>query len=223
MFAYEFAEDSGRVYEGFPLGAYHSWDTTGVGTPAKKFSARCVDFRVGRSWTWQEGASGDLRKERNPIMSATTFTTPTATTTTSPTNTTATNDAVRGDVTSRPRFWRAGLVSGAIASVATTLAVVAARAADVDVAIDGEQVPLASFAQLTMIGALIGVALARVFSRRAGNPRTMFVRTTVGLTALSIVPDFMVSATTGSRLVLALTHVVAAAIVVPALAARLHD
>lgn len=142
---------------------------------------------------------------------------------TAPSTTTTTYKSTHDHVTPRTRFWRAGLASGAVASVVTTLAVVAARAADVDVAIDGEEVPLAGFAQFTMIGALIGIALARVFSRRASNPRRTFVRTTVALTVLSIVPDLMVPATaTDSRLVLALTHVVAAAIIVPTLAARLR-
>lgn len=148
-------------------------------------------------------------------MSATTFTTAT---------TTNTNHATDLDATStaRTRFWRAGVVAGVVASLATSLMVVAARAADIDVAIDGEEIPLAGFAQFTMIGALIGIALAKVLSRRARNPRTTFLRTTMALTALSIVPDVIVSASTGSKVVLVLTHVVAAAIIVPALAARLH-
>ena len=48
-----------------------------------------------------------------------------------------------------------------------------------------------------------------------------FVVTTIVLTAMSIVPDVLADAQTATRLVLALTHVVAAAIVIPALASRL--
>ncbi len=72
-----------------------------------------------------------------------------------------------------------------------------------------------------MIGALIGVALARVLSRRATWPRSTFVRTTVALTALSIVPDLVIDASGGTKLVLILTHVIAAAIIIPTLATRL--
>lgn len=126
-------------------------------------------------------------------------------------------------VAPRYRLLSAGLVYGVVASIATSLVVVAARAADVQVAIDGERVPLYAFAQLTMVGALLGVLIAKVLSRRADRPRTTFVRTTVALTALSIIPDLLVSASTGSRIVLAATHVLAAAIIIPALAARLHD
>jgi hypothetical protein len=125
------------------------------------------------------------------------------------------------DVEPRRRVWPAGLVAGAVASAATTLIAVTARAADVDLAVDGQQIPLAGFAQMTMIGAVLGVVLAAVMGRRAHRPRRTFVRTTVALTALSIVPDVLVNASMASKLVLALTHVVAAAIIIPTLASRL--
>ena len=48
-------------------------------------------------------------------------------------------------------------------------------------------------------------------------------RSTLLLTALSIVPDVLADAQVSTRLTLALTHVVAAVIVIPALASRLSD
>jgi peptidoglycan/LPS O-acetylase OafA/YrhL len=140
-------------------------------------------------------------------------------TTFSPTSTVTQAQAV--ETAARPTFWKAGVVSGIAAAVATTLIAVAARAADVSLAVDGEKIPLLGFAQLTLVGALIGTVMARVMSRRARQPRRTFVVTTVVLTALSLVPDVTVDAPTSSKLVLMLTHVVAAAIVVPALANRL--
>ena len=53
--------------------------------------------------------------------------------------------------------------------------------------------------------------------------RNTFLRVTVALTALSIVPDVIADATVGTKLVLALTHVVAAGIIVPAIASRVAD
>jgi hypothetical protein len=47
------------------------------------------------------------------------------------------------------------------------------------------------------------------------------VRVTVALTALSIVPDVIVDADVATRLVLGLTHLIAAAVVVPMIARRL--
>jgi hypothetical protein len=123
----------------------------------------------------------------------------------------------------RPHLLRTGLVAGVVASVATTLAAVVARWAGADLAVAGERIPLNGFATLTMVGALIGVVLAAAFSRWADRPRAMFVRTTVVLTALSIVPDVIADATIATRAVLALTHVIAAVIIVPALASRLDD
>jgi hypothetical protein len=141
------------------------------------------------------------------------MTTITATNVTSPSTPTASSRSI----------WKVATVSGIAAAVATTLTVVVARAADVAVAVQDEQIPLFGFAQLTFVGALIGLALAKVLSKRARHPHRTFVRTTVVLTALSIVPDVIADASTGSKLVLALTHVMAATIVVPAIASRLAD
>ena len=140
-------------------------------------------------------------------------------TTFSPTTTFTQAPAV--ETPARPTFWKTGVVSGIGAAVATTLIAAAARAADISLAVDGEKIPLLGFAQLTLVGALIGTVMAKVMSKRARQPRRTFVVTTVVLTALSLVPDVTVDAPTSSKLVLMLTHVVAAAIVVPALANRL--
>jgi hypothetical protein len=137
----------------------------------------------------------------------------------------ATTDSAAGQAparTARARaLWVAGLVSGAVAAVATTLVAAAARAADVPLAIDGEEIPLLGFAQLTLMCAVVGTVLAAAFAKWARRPQHTFVVTTVALTAVSLVPDVIVDASTGSKLVLMLTHVVAAAIVVPTLAKRL--
>ena len=123
--------------------------------------------------------------------------------------------------TSRRALWTAGLVSGAVASAATTVMAAVASAADVALTIDGEEIPLFGFAQLTIFGAVIGTVLAWAFSKWASRPRRTFVVTTVVLTALSLVPDVIVDASLATKLVLMATHVVAAAIVVPSVAKRL--
>ena len=99
--------------------------------------------------------------------------------------------------------------------------VASARAADVAVAVQGERIPVVGFAHFTLVGALIGVLLAKALARRARQLRRTFITTTLVLTALSLVPDVIVDASTASKAVRMLTHVVAAAIVVPALASRL--
>jgi Family of unknown function (DUF6069) len=129
---------------------------------------------------------------------------------------------VRSTTTATRTLWKAGVVSGLVAAAATTTITAAiARAADIPLAVKGDPIPIAGFAQLTFVGAMLGLALAKVLSRRASNPRRTFVRTTVVLTALSIVPDFLADATTANKIVPAATHMVAAAIVAPSISSRL--
>ena len=117
-------------------------------------------------------------------------------------------------------LWRPALVCGAVAAAATTAIAAVADAAGVSFETDGEPIPLMGFAQMTLLGTLLGLVIARL-SRRAAHPRAMFVRITVALTALSLVPDFTMSFDAASRIVLVLAHMAAAAIVVPVLARRL--
>jgi hypothetical protein len=121
----------------------------------------------------------------------------------------------------RKPLWRVGARSGVIAAVATTVIAAVALAADVPLAVSGEQIPVPGFAQMTLLGAALGVVLAKALVRWTARPARNFVAATVSLTAASIVPDLTVDASTASRLVLIATHVVAAAIVIPALARRL--
>ena len=137
-------------------------------------------------------------------------------TTTLTTTPVTTSTAVAGV---RP-LWRAALVSGAVAAAVTTTIAAVAEAAGVSFESDGEPIPLLGFAQMTLLGTLLGLVIAR-FCRRAAHPRVVFVRITVALTALSVVPDLTMPFDTASRIVLVLTHVAAAAIVVPVLARRL--
>jgi hypothetical protein len=120
-----------------------------------------------------------------------------------------------------PRVWRVGLVAGIAAAAATTAIAAVAQAADVPLEMGGEAIPLAGFAQLTLLGAALGVLLAWVVRRRSARPRQRFVVATVALTALSCVPDVLADASAASKAVLIVTHLVAAAIVIPSIAARL--
>jgi Family of unknown function (DUF6069) len=108
--------------------------------------------------------------------------------------------------------WGSGLATGAIAAVVTTVVAVALRAAGVPLDVQGEQIPILGFAQLVLVATVIGIVLARRLSR------TAFLGTTVVLTVLSFVPDLLADTGTASKLGLMLTHVVAAAIVIPRLA-----
>jgi hypothetical protein len=121
------------------------------------------------------------------------------------------------------KLWRTGAQAGAGAAVATSAFAALADALGVSLKVSGESIPVAGFAQVTFVAAIVGTVLAVVLSRRAQRPMHTFVRTTVALTAISFVPDVLADAQTSTKLALAVSHVVAAAIVVPALASRLND
>jgi hypothetical protein len=114
-----------------------------------------------------------------------------------------------------------GVVAAALASAATTILAAAGNAAGIGLDVGGASIALSGFAVLTAFFSLIGVVLAVVLSRVARHPRSTFVRTTVVLTVLSLVPDVIVDAGTATKALLMLTHLVAAAIVIPAVARRL--
>ncbi|KQW48316.1 cell envelope biogenesis protein OmpA [Nocardioides sp. Root1257] len=138
-------------------------------------------------------------------------------TTYSPTSRTSATRATR-----RPTVWRHGLAASVVASVATTSLAAIASAAGVSFADStGASIPLAGFAQLTLMFSLLGVGLAAVMARRARRPRRTFVRTAIALTVLSYVPDLVVGFDAASAATLIGLHTVAACIVVPTLASRL--
>lgn len=115
----------------------------------------------------------------------------------------------------------AGVAAAAVASTATTVIAAAGSAAGISLDMGGEPVPVLGFGMLTAVFSLVGLALTAVLARRARHPQATFVRTTLVLTALSLVPDALADAAPSTKALLVLTHLVAAAIVIPALARRL--
>jgi len=122
----------------------------------------------------------------------------------------------------RQQVWKYGVAAAVVASVATTTLAAAASAGGISFAgRSGASIPLAGFAQLTLIFSLLGVGIAAVLARKAHRPRATFVRTAAVLVALSFVPDLTFGFDAGSAATLIALHTVAAAIVVPTLAGRL--
>ena len=124
--------------------------------------------------------------------------------------------------TERQPVWKRGVAAAVVASVATTVLAAVASTAGISFAdSSGASIPIAGFAQLTLVFSLVGVGIAAVMARKARRPRPTFVRTAVVLTALSFVPDLTFGFDAASAVTLITLHTVAAAIVVPALAGRL--
>ena len=114
-----------------------------------------------------------------------------------------------------------GLAATCIASAATTTVAAAGRLAGISLDVSGAPVPVLGFAVLTAVFSVAGLVLALVLRRATRRPWAMFVRTTVVLTALSLVPDALADASVATTLLLMLTHLVAAVIVIPVVARRL--
>ena len=142
-----------------------------------------------------------------------------STTTQIPTRTTPSEPTPAAE---RQPVWKHGVASAVVAAVATTVLAAIASAAVVAFADStGASIPIAGFAQLTLVFSLVGVGIAAVMARKARRPQATFVRTAVALTALSFVPDLTFGFDAGSAATLITAHTLAAAIMVPTLAGRL--
>jgi peptidoglycan/LPS O-acetylase OafA/YrhL len=122
----------------------------------------------------------------------------------------------------RQSVGKPGVAAAVVASIATTTSAALASAAGVSFADrTGSGIPIAAFAELTLIFSLIGVGLAAVMARKARRPRTTFTRTALTLTAVSFIPDLTFGFDVASAATLIALHTLAAAIVVTTLAGRL--
>lgn len=139
--------------------------------------------------------------------------------------TTTTAPAVTASDTARPAtsLRRTTVIAGLAAAAITTAVAAMLHAAGVSFEVDGEMIPLAGFAQMTIVGAVIGGALLAALNRRSRSARRRFVQTTVALTTLSCVPSVTWPDDIATNLALVALHVLAAAIVVPALLRHAHD
>lgn len=124
---------------------------------------------------------------------------------------------VQADAPPATGLWRAGVVAALAAAVANCLVAAVARAVDVPLTIEGEQIPIPGFAVATLLCSAAGLLLAAGLKRWAPGPRVAFTWAAVALTALSFVPSLGADTGTATKVVLVATHLVAAAIVVPAI------
>jgi hypothetical protein len=120
------------------------------------------------------------------------------------------------------RLARTGLLAALTAMVATGVGAAVAGAAGVDLVVDGGQLPVSGIAFVTGVFSLVGVVLAAALLRWAGRPAEVFVRIAVGLTVLSLVPPLLWAADAATTVTLVVLHVVAAAVMIPALARSLR-
>jgi hypothetical protein len=118
---------------------------------------------------------------------------------------------------------RTTIAVGAIAAAVVTAAAGLLHAAGVSFAIDGEMIPLLGFAQLTFVGAVVGGFLVAGLNRGSASPRRRFVQVAVALTALSCLPSVTMPDDVATKVALVTLHLLAAAIIVPALSQHAND
>ncbi|QIG42809.1 hypothetical protein G5V58_08515 [Nocardioides anomalus] len=117
--------------------------------------------------------------------------------------------------TTGPRVtWTRALATGLVAALTVTAVAAAFAATDHALSVTDGAIPVLSFGQLVLIAAVLGTVLARHLSR------TAFLRTASVLTVLSCVPDVLLGASALDAAGLVLTHLLAAAILIPRLARR---
>ena len=114
---------------------------------------------------------------------------------------------------------------GAAVAAATLNVVVAAlaRSAGVDLEVTGgEAIPVSGIAFVTVVLSVVGLLIASALSRWSSSPVQWWLRTTVTLTAVSLVPPFLAAADAATAVTLVALHLLAAAVVVPAVARTLR-
>jgi hypothetical protein len=129
----------------------------------------------------------------------------------------------------RPRpVWAVSARAGLAAAVATELYGLAARAAGVPMAAAGfgsaaaTPITVGMFAMGTLICTFWATVLAVILARYARHPARAYLRATLALTALSLaVPLSAADTATSTKVMLACGHLIAAAIVIPAVTRRL--
>src|SRR5664279_3501843 len=120
-------------------------------------------------------------------------------------------------VTTSPEITVEHAPSRLTSTLPRTTVSVGVLAAGVPLAVHGK-IPLAGFAQITFIAAVIGGVLLALLNRRSSTPLQRFVQISTGLTAISCALPAAFADTTASKVALVGLHLVAAAIIVPVLA-----
>ena len=121
------------------------------------------------------------------------------------------------------RLARTGLLATVAAAAATGLGAGLAGAAGIRLDVQGGRIPASGIAFVTAVLSLVGVALAAALLRWSAHPAPLFVRVTVGLTVVSLVPPLVWASDAATTVTLVVLHLIAAAVTIPALSRSLQS
>ncbi|MEU4681154.1 DUF6069 family protein [Micromonospora sp. NPDC023737] len=132
------------------------------------------------------------------------------------------------DVLATRPVWLVSALAGLAAAIATELYGLAARAVglpmeagNIGASVSGP-ITIGMFAMGTAVAVFWGTVLAVLLARHSRRPARAYLWTTVALTAVSMAGPVLAGATvTSTKLMLALAHILAAAIVIPVVTRRL--
>ena len=125
------------------------------------------------------------------------------------------------------QMWVFGAAAGVVSSLVVIAVVAVAEGAGVPMEVaensttPPEQIPLLGYATVILGSTLVGLLLATAFARWARRPRLTFIITALVLTAVSFAFPVTTTATTATKVVLEVTHVISAALIIPAIATHL--
>lgn len=125
------------------------------------------------------------------------------------------------------RMWVVGAIAAVVAAVVVVAFVAIAEAAGVPMEVaenstkPPEHIPLLGYVTVILGSTLVGLLLATAFARWTPRPRATFVIVALVLTALSCAFPATTTATAATKVILELTHVVAAVVIIPAIAVHL--
>ena len=140
------------------------------------------------------------------------------------------NTIVVSDATSksgRRRMWAVGAVAGVVSSLIVIAVVAIAEGVGIPMEVaenstkQPQQIPLLGYGMVILGSTLIGLLLATAFGRWTGRPRLAFVITALVLTVVSFAVPATTTATTATKLMLEMTHVIPATLIIAAIAAHL--
>jgi hypothetical protein len=136
------------------------------------------------------------------------------------------SDTVADETSVRPgyahrlrRVAGTGLLATLAAMAVITAAAALARSAGVDFELPdgGEAIPLPGFAVMTGFFSAAGVLIAAALLRWSAHPAQRFVRTTLPLAAISLLPPCISGGTRATIATLVVLHLIAATTVIPPL------